>query len=172
MSKQILIEILQSREDRRDKQIELINKYNKRLISFTLNIPGKIKDNKIYRNIHIEGMEFIIKKLKDKGLDPLYEEEIYKATGPEGYIVVDIEAFNLKKMVVEIEESHLLGRIFDIDVFDLKHNQISRKDLGVNPRPCLLCDNDARQCMRLRNHTLEELIKEINGTWEKYKRMY
>ena len=45
IDKKILKQILDSREARRDKQKELISKYNKSLISFTLNIPGKVKDS-------------------------------------------------------------------------------------------------------------------------------
>lgn len=168
IEEKILMAILESKEVRRDKQIELIKKYNGSLISFTLNIPGKIKDSEVYRNIHKEGMKALIKSLEDNKIPLIYKEEIYKTTGPEGYIAVDINPIRLKKLTVDIEENHFLGRIFDIDIFDSNHHQISRKDLGSNPRRCLLCNNDARICMRMKSHTYGELIQEVNRTWRDY----
>lgn len=169
MDEKIFIDILESREARRDKQLKLINRYNNSLISFTLNIPGMIKDSEIYRNIHKEGIKAIIKTLDDQAINILYNEEIHKNTGSEGYIVVDMDAMDLKKVIVDIEENHPLGRIFDIDIFDFNHKQLSRKDLGSNPRRCLLCDNDATVCMRSKSHTYEELIQRIHDIWKEYE---
>lgn len=169
IDKKILKQILDSREARSDKQRELISKYNKSLISFTLNIPGKVKDSPNYRNIHREGMKAILNKLEEKAIPIIYKESFNKITGSEGYIVADLNPIDLKKITVEIEENHFLGRIFDIDVFDSYHNQISRSDLKTSPRKCLLCNNDARVCMRMKTHTYEELINKIYETWEKYK---
>ena len=39
---------------------------------------------------------------------------------------------------------------------------LGREELGLKPRKCLLCDRPARECMRTRIHTTEELL-------EKYK---
>lgn len=163
-----LSRILQSREARSDKQKDLISKFNKNLISFTLNIPGNIKDSEVYRNIHKEGMKVILDNLKHKSIPIIYKEEIQKSTGSEGYIVVDLEPLELKRMAIDIEENHFLGRIFDIDVFDFEYNQISRADLGADPRGCLLCNKEARICIRERNHTYEELINKIYEMWQKY----
>lgn len=164
----ILVDILEARESRRDKQIELIDKYNKSLVSFTLNIPGKIKDSPSYREIHREGMISIINSLENMGIEIIYKEEISKKTGSEGFIVIDMEAIDLKNIMVHIEETHPMGRIFDIDVFDSFHNQMSRRDMDTRPRRCLLCNNDARVCMRMKSHRYEELINEINRMWKSY----
>ena len=63
-------------------------------------------------------------------------------------------------MVVELENNHELGRIFDVDVFDKNHNQISRSMLNLAPRKCLICEK-AASCIRTRAHTYEELIKKL-----------
>ena len=150
-------------------QKNLIDKFKRSLISFTLNIPGKIKDNSVYRDIHIEGMKIIKEALQGNSILDIYIEEIEKITGREGYIVVDLDADSLKKLMIDIEDIHPLGRIFDIDVFNSRNEQISRTELGENTRRCLLCDLDARICMREKNHTYESLIQFINNTWEKYE---
>lgn len=156
-----LEEILNSREDRANKQIEILREYPYSLISFTLNTPGIVKSSDLYNRIHQLGMDSIIKLLDDKGTRIRHKEVLNKSTGNEGYISVDMDAKELKGLMVSIEINNELGRIFDIDVFDKEHNQMSRTDLGLETRKCLLCNKDAKVCMREKNHTYEELIERI-----------
>lgn len=169
MDEKFVMEILQSREDRRDKQLDLINIYKSSLISFTLNTPGILKDNEMYREIHKEGMGSIVNFLLDNDIKIIYKEEINKSTGSEGYIVVDLDSLKLKRLLIDLEESHPMGRIFDIDVFDSDHNQISRSNFNINPRKCILCHKDARVCIREKNHTMEELYSSIESLWKEFK---
>lgn len=165
----MLIEILDSNENRACKQKALIEKYNNSLISFTLNIPGIVKDNPDYREIHIEGVRIIEKTLKENNISIPYKEELDKLTGREGYIVVESDGYKLKKLMSSIEENHHLGRIFDIDIFNSKNEQISRFNINKHRRRCLICEKDAIICMREKNHTYEELIDEIDRVWKTYK---
>lgn len=169
IDEKFVMEILQSREDRRDKQLDLINRHKSSLISFTLNTPGIVKDNEMYRDIHKVGLSEIKDLLIQSNIPILYQEVIDKATGNEGYLVVDFDPLELKERLIDLEESHPLGRIFDIDVFDNNHNQITRKELGINPRKCLLCNKEARICAKERNHSYEELQKEIKILWQNNK---
>lgn len=170
VDEKLLIEILDSKERRANKQSILIDKYKKSLISFTLNIPGRVKDNKVYRDIHIEGMKVIEDYLKSANIEIVYKEEGEHSTGREGYIVADKDGNALKLLTIDIEETHPLGRIFDIDIFNKQNEQISRSDLENTGRKCLLCDNDARVCMRMKTHTYEELIQSIDDIWLEYIR--
>ena len=169
MDEKFFMEILQSREDRRTRQLDILKSYESSLISFTLNTPGIVKDNEMYREIHKEGLKAIINILDSKGISMIYQDEINKSTGSEGYIAVDFDAVKVKKILIELEESHPLGRIFDIDVFDKNHNQISRSDLNKGSRSCLLCNKNARICIREKNHTIEELYARIEDLWKEYK---
>ena len=168
IDEKFVMEILQSREDRRDKQIDLINRYNSTLISFTLNTPGIVKDNEMYRGIHREGMKKISKLLIENRIPILFQKEINKSTGSEGYIAVDIDSIEVKKLLIALEETHPLGRIFDIDVFDNSHKQISRSDLGINPRRCLLCGKDASICAKDMSHSYEDLYVGIQSLWKEF----
>lgn len=161
----ILFEILKSREDRVLMQKRIINKYNHSLISFTLNIPGSNKDSIEYRKIHNEGMKAIINTIAKNGYSIEFSETIYKGTGAEGFVSLDIDPIKLKNITTKIEDTHELGRLFDIDVFDYEHNQISRNNLGAPSRKCLLCNEDARICGKLRTHSLEELLQKINDMY-------
>lgn len=161
INERMFLEILKSREDRANKQVELLKEYPYSLISFTLNTPGEIKDNELYRKIHKEGIKAIKETLKRHNLRIIYSEETSKITGPECYIMVDTNAHDLKKLMVDIEDEHKLGRIFDIDVFGKNHEQISRSEMGLSSRKCLICNEDARICMRNRTHSYEELIRKV-----------
>lgn len=164
-----MISILDSNEKRANKQRELIEKYKTSLISFTLNIPGRVKDNPTYREIHIEGVRVIQETLKENNISLFHKEERDNKTGREGYIAAEIDAISLKKIMTQLEETHPLGRIFDIDVFNSKNEQISRRHINKSLRKCLICEKDVLVCMREQNHTYEDLIKEINAIWENYK---
>lgn len=162
-------EILKSREDRALIQERLIHKYSLPIISFTLNIPGPKKDSLDYRNIHDVGMDIILDKLKKTQYNIVYMEKFHKVTGPEGYFSINIDPIELKCITVSIENEHPLGRLFDMDVFNGKRFQITRADIGLNPRKCLICEDNAKVCSRSRKHKLEELISEINKTYNQYK---
>lgn len=161
MEEKLILDILESKEKRRVIQENLISKYKSTLISFTLNTPGIKKDNEGYRRIHRETMDHIIKILRGKHIDILHREGFDKSTGPEGYIIVNSSPLDTKSLMIEIEEEHPLGRLLDIDVFNSKLDQISRKDLKLESRKCLICNKDARICMRERSHGLEEILIKV-----------
>lgn len=169
MDERLFMEILQAREDRRFKQADLLKDHGGSLISFTLNTPGTVKDNEMYREIHRLGMEAIINLLLEHGIEIVHQEAIDKVTGSEGYILVDFDPIEVKKLLVKLEEGHFLGRLFDIDVFDRNHRQISRTSLNLSPRKCLICNKPAKICIRERNHTYEELISNVESLWSDYK---
>lgn len=168
IDEQIFYEILKSREDRALMQEEIIHKYNLPIISFTLNIPGLKKDSLEYRKIHDIGMDIISKTLKEGKYNIEYVEIIKKTTGPEGYFAIAIDPLELKKITITIENEHPLGRLFDMDVFDSNHKQISRSDLGINPRRCLICKEQAKVCNKSGVHSLEELTDEIEIIYNLY----
>lgn len=83
------------------------------------------------------------------------------ATGFEAYWLVDLPQLEAKRRTVELEDTHPLGRLFDADVILPGGRPLSRTELGAPPRRCLLCDREARFCMRNGSHTREELHAKI-----------
>ena len=65
-----------------------------------------------------------------------------------------------KRITCELEETHPLGRLMDMDVVG-PEGPVSRADIGLAPRRCLLCGNEVRYCMRAKSHTREELLTRI-----------
>lgn len=150
--------LLDSRERRYNLQIRLITLYKKPIISFMLNIPGLVKRTDEYVRFHKMGTKLIEERLGNRLLLSEYFDE---DTGMYYLGVVDMDATDLKKEMIELENSDM-GRLFDIDVFDENYTQITRNSLGLEPRKCILCDNVARICIRERIHSYQDLIKETN----------
>ncbi len=166
--KRLALEILDSREERARRQKELIKTHDSTLISYVLNSPGIYKNLDIYQEIFQVGYEEILAVLEENELQLVHDEKHKKETGPEGYFLVDFDAKRVKALMCVIENNHKLGRIFDIDVFDEDLNQLSRTDLGLEKRSCLVCDSEARTCIRARRHTYEDLVEKIENDWLDY----
>ena len=67
MSELTLMDLLESRENRVKRQKQLLNDNGGVLVSFTLNIPGPVKDSPSYRAALYEGMNRMKDKLYDLG---------------------------------------------------------------------------------------------------------
>ncbi len=147
--------ILDTRENRVNKQKALLSQYNKPLLCFTMNIPGPVKCN---RDVKI-GF-FVGNRLLGDSLKPykvLHREIHTLPTGCEAYYVVDMPARALKELAMDIEQLDPIGRLFDMDVLDADGSKLDRELLGAPRRKCLVCDQDAVICGRSRAHDLAEL---------------
>lgn len=150
-----LQEILTAREQRANRQKQLLDTYQKPLLCFTMNIPGPVKmDRDISIGFHV-GMWLLKDTLPSKLV--LHKEHHMLPTGCEAYYVVDMPARELKKLAVDLEQTDSIGRLFDMDVLDADGNKLDRADLQLSRRTCLLCDEDAVLCARSRAHSLAEL---------------
>lgn len=145
--------VLEQRENRVNIIKQLQKKYpDKTILSFKLNIPGPIKNNEDYRFAFSSGLQAID--------EPIIEEiiQLNNITGPEGFLVIDKPALSVKKNMIKIEDTHPLGRIFDLDVVG-----VDRSQLNIGPRKCLICDDIAYACSRSRKHSLDTVINKINS---------
>ena len=91
-------------------------------------------------------------------------------TGYEAYLVTTLSNEEAKRLACGIEDTHPLGRLFDLDVIDADGIPLSRTAIGQSPRKCLVCGNDAAYCMRARTHSRAELSAKINEMIEDYVR--
>ena len=149
-----LIQILDAREKRAQTQKSLLSQYKKPLVCFTMNIPGPEKWN---RDVSI-GFFVGIKLLKDAlSHSILHFSKNITPAGGEAYFVADMPAKKLKALTVSIEDSHISGRLFDMDVLDTDGQKIERTALDLPRRTCLLCEKDAAVCASSRAHPLEAL---------------
>lgn len=177
-----LEELLRSRDVRVEHQRELLTRFpGASLICFTVILPGSVKRDVRSLKVAKAGVDALSQTfrndfLKDKTdtIDMiLYQEERDLATGFEAYLVVSMPPEQAKKLCCDIEDTHPLGRLMDIDVIvdsstspgmteELSVRPLGRADIGRPERRCLLCGKPARECMRAHAHTQEEIQSAIN----------
>lgn len=74
------------------------------------------------------------------------------------------EANTVKQKMMAIEQTQSIGRLFDLDVLVMANGQmkgLSRRELGLPTRRCLICEEDAKECGRSRKHSVEEMQMKI-----------
>lgn len=160
-----LEQLLASRDARAQHQRDLLAAWpGHTLICLTVQFPGPVKRSASTLIVGGAGMAALL----DKFGSVLHHAQVRDLeTGYEAYLLVPLPAMLVKKTCCEIEDKDPLGRLMDIDVLsqDVMPGQIGhlvdRATLGLPPRPCLLCDQPARYCMRAHTHTLEELLCKV-----------
>lgn len=135
------------------------------LVVATVVAPG---EQKLYRTTDIvaDAMEEALRLQFAPHIITL-ERHVY-VSGHELWLTLSCTPIEAKQTAVRIEDTHRLGRLFDIDVILPALRPMSRKDIGRPPRKCLLCDNEARLCMRLRLHTPAEIKEHIETLVREY----
>ncbi len=144
-----LTELLAAREERAKRQKELIKKYGCPLLSLTVMAAGTVKRSDITLKIAKEGVGQTQKAFCGS---ILFEEQRDLDSGFEYFAALDMLPEEAKKISCQIENSHPLGRLFDIDILDLKGVPLSRESVGEEKRKCLLCGSDAALCAREKTH--------------------
>ncbi len=161
-----LDELLLSRDNRSLLQTELLKQHSgNNLVCMTVIIPGNIKRNSSSLIIAKEGVKSLREKFNGS---IIYLQERDLQTGYEAYLVTEKSKEEAKRITCSIEDSHPLGRLMDLDVIDESENPISRKEIGLDERKCLLCNNSARYCMRNHTHTTDELLQKISQLVNNY----
>ncbi|CAH1853717.1 triphosphoribosyl-dephospho-CoA synthase CitG [Convivina praedatoris] len=162
--------VLLQREKRSHYQNQLEQRYpNKIVISFKLNIPGPIKNNDYLARIFQTGWRVLLSQLTGQVIEHSRMEANLN-TGPEAFLVVTGNLSALKQLTIKFEDNFPLGRLFDVDLMagqDEKY-QLSRQDLGFAPRTCLICNQDAKSCIKIQRHSLMEAYQVINSLYANY----
>lgn len=76
------------------------------------------------------------------------------------YFIIEIEDkdyIEVKRKLIQIEES-FSGRIIDIDLYSNAHKSVTRGDLELPPRSCIVCNDLYFKCVRERKHTVNEVL--------------
>ncbi|MDL2226067.1 citrate lyase holo-[acyl-carrier protein] synthase [Deltaproteobacteria bacterium OttesenSCG-928-M10] len=160
--------ILAGREKRAAHQRDLIRRFGRPLVSFSLNIPGPDKLSGPWGEVLKAGLEAVVLKMRDQNLDVRYYETGCTAAGHEAFLVVDAAAAGLKELAMAVELGHPLGRLFDIDVLDEHGAQLSRESGGGEKRACIVCGAPAALCRRDGKHTVEEVLRRFAEMTDAY----
>ena len=160
--------LLQSRAARHALQQQLIQQHpGSTLVCLTVVMPGSVKRN-LYSVVTAQAALTAMLDRLGEHVQATRARDLQ--TGYEAYLISDLPALETKRVTCDIEDSHPLGRLFDIDVMDSDGNPINRQTVGCEPRRCLLCHHEARWCMRNHSHSQEELMAHIQRLIDDYVR--
>lgn len=155
-----LAEMLDARERRARIQRDLLAEAlpGETLLSATLSIPGPHKTSAVLECAFRE----LVRALESgfSGARVRSRTRISDASGPELLMLVRMPALELKRLAIDVEEHHPLGRLADFDVVELTDGMprpVSRTELGLAPRRCLICGGEAKACARSRAHTVKDM---------------
>ena len=153
-----LTAVLAARDHRVRQQKELLSRYGRPLISFTMNIAGPIKRTDLIEEAFAMGCSLLEGQLLRVKASILHKEVLTEDTGCEALYAVDLDAQRLKELTVELEDHTPAGRLFDMDVIDTDGTKLDRPA----ERGCLICGKPGAGCARSRAHSVEELQAKTN----------
>lgn len=161
----VLTDMLDCRERRSLKQEEYRNKYHTTVISFCMNIPGPIKTNPDITKVFQSGVKEILNFLQNSSIRILESVEYNEKTGNELLLAVDCtDSKRIKNAMTHIEETHPIGRLFDIDVINSDGVKMSRNTF----RKCFICSCQAQECASTRRHSVPEMQNYIDSKIQDY----
>ena len=127
------------------------------LLSLTLVAPGAVKRSPLLDAIFAAALA-ALRPLVD---DARARLEAVDDSGHHALYLLDGEARDWKTRMLALENRAPLSRLWDIDIIDRDGVAVSRRDLGLPPRRCLICDDDAKTCARERRHDIAALQADI-----------
>lgn len=164
-NKPALEEVLNNKERRVGFIKKLLSLYpDYTIISYKLNIPGKVKNNEVIYQIFEIGLENISDCVENEKWESVYSKKLNLKTGPEYFEVISADVSQVKEKMTLIEENMTLGRIFDIDVIYLENNNLhymERREIGYPNRKCFICNSDAKLCASRRTHSVSDIHKHM-----------
>lgn len=151
-------DILDAREQRAARQRHWLRlQEDCCLVSVTLNIAGPVKNTPLIRDGFWAGMELVDDTLTNLALPVLRREEWLLKTGCEAFRLVKGPADEVKRAMIGVEASSRFGRLLDIDVLGPDGIPLSRTELGLPGRRCLVCGEPAQVCGRSQRHPYDQL---------------
>ena len=153
----ILTDMLLCRERRAQIQDTFLSQYHCPVISFCMNIPGPVKTNEQIRAAFESGKTTLLTRLEQTSAVIKNFLEIHEKSGDELLLAVDYRIQEIKNLTTEIEETHPIGRLFDMDVINTDGQKLSRNTY----RKCIICGCQAQECARTRKHSVEEMQTKI-----------
>lgn len=167
-------DVLAARDARVDRQRTLASEFGcgsrdssespaASVVSLTLVIPGADKNPDWAPEVFTAALDAAAGAFAPEELR--HEERHDTLAGPQGFLVVARSPHEVKRCLVEVEDTHRWGRLFDLDVV-LDGRPLARTEVGAPPRRCLVCEGPAAPCARSRAHDLPTLASAIAAVLE------
>lgn len=82
--------------------------------------------------------------------------------GPFSLLNAEVEPEAAKAWGIRLEGEEPFARLLDLDLYDRQGSPLDRASLGFPQRPCLICPEPARECIRLGRHPLETVLERVH----------
>lgn len=150
-------DMMAAREARAQVQQVLLARYpGTAVVCLTMNVAGPVKTDAQIERAFSWGKAGVFAVLAPQ--KRRFQTEIHEVTGPEAVWAVEGDARELKRRLCALEDGCAMGRLLDIDVLVGAGEKVSRADVGLPPRRCLICGAPAAVCARSRTHSAQELF--------------
>lgn len=153
-----LEQMLSAREERQARLNAALSRAP--LVSFTMNIAGPEKNSLLIRRGFQAGRQRLEDAFAAHGVALTLLESTDEVTGCEALYAASGCALTAKALCAACEDADELGRLFDMDVVDKDGRRLTREELGLRERGCLVCGAQGRGCAARRTHSVEELQRE------------
>ncbi|SIR53345.1 holo-ACP synthase [Aeromonas sp. RU39B] len=163
-----LDQLLAAKDERARRQRSWLDGYRQPLIALSLVTPGPIKESLRYQRLLEEGRQACQQMLRRHGLSVLAHATFASPAGGTALWSVNHPAFSLKRLCVDLEESHPLGRLWDFDLFCPQAGPIGRSAINMAGRGCLICSEPAHACSRSRRHPLLDVVTRVETLIDDY----
>lgn len=127
------------------------------LIALGTNVPGPHKGRPGMAGLMAHGMAEL-RRLPDFRV--LWEQR--DLLGPFVIAQTCLDAEATKRFAVRLEGSHVAARLLDVDVYRAGGSVLDRRKLGLAGRTCLCCPEEAVTCIRLKRHSLEARLTQVD----------
>lgn len=154
-------DMMQARDARAQMQRALLAQHpGTTVVCLCMNIAGPVKTTPNIERAFDWGLGQVRAVLAP--YEALFDRAVYAKTGPEAMLCVRADALTVKRRLCALEDGEALGRLLDADVIAPGGEKVSRADVGLPARRCLLCGQDAPACARSRAHTVDALFARAN----------
>lgn len=149
-------EVLEDKERLYWLQQELLEK-RPVLVQVGLSLPGGYLRYE-WQRLFADAVEMTKAGLSSVGAIIREEIRVHTCFGPLCLLALDeTDARVVKRSMVTVEESSPKGRLWDLDVI-VAEGVVDRGMLGMAPRRCLVCSEDAHTCRKRGAHKPDEVI--------------
>lgn len=152
-----LPDVLTAREKRVEHQKQMLARHGMTLICFTLNIAGPVKVDEETRFAFFHGASRLRDALRLSGIRVAEEADHTSVAGHEIMLAVTGDPLQIKRLCTGIEETDLMGRLYDMDVLRPDGSKVSRGEIGYAERCCIVCGSAGRGCASRRIHSAEQV---------------
>lgn len=156
----LLIALLAAREERAFVQRYILRALGSGcVVQIAVNVPGMPKTILGDADAIAEGERLVVREI---GSAPDIRLTLNGAAG--SCVVLGFASIDpcfVKSRCVAVETANEWGRALDIDVVR-DSGPISRSDIGLSPRTCMMCGREAKICARERAHDINDLRREVS----------